>query len=251
MEFTAESVAADRAAIAEEGTALAGLAEAGWERPVPTTPGWDIGALLVHVGGTHRWATANLTAGERVRLSQMGRPPDGRDLGLAWYREGLTALLDAAATIDPDAAVWTFAASGERRSAWWVRRMAQETTVHRWDAAAAGVAAGGPSPRPPDPRLAAAGIDEYLLDYLPRLPPETMAGWKGTLHLHTTDADGEWVIDLGDLTQPARHEHAKADTAVRGPASDMLLWLWNRQPATRLDAFGDTSVLERWQEITI
>jgi uncharacterized protein (TIGR03083 family) len=251
MDITAESVAADRAAIDCEGTALVGLAEAVWDQPVPTTPGWDGGALLVHVGGTHRWATANLTAGERVRLSQMGRPPEGRDAQLAWYHEGLAALRDAAGTVDPEAPVWTFGASGERRSAWWVRRMAQETTVHRWDAAAALAAAGGAAPLPPDPHLAAAGIDEYLLDYLPRLPPETWAGWKGTLHLHTTDAAGEWIIDLGDMTRPARREHAKADTAVRGPASDLLLWLWNRQPPTGLDAFGDVSVLERWQEITI
>jgi uncharacterized protein (TIGR03083 family) len=251
MEITAESVAADRVAIDVEGAALAGLAEAGWERPVPTTPGWDVGALLVHVSGAQRWATANLIAGERVRLSQMGRPPEGRDAQLAGYREGLTALLDATETIDPETPVWTFAASGERRSAWWVRRMAQEATVHRWDAAAALALAGGAPPVAPGPRLAAAGIDEYLLDYLPRVPPETTAGWKGTLHLHATDADGEWLLDLGDLTQPVRREHAKADTAVRGPAADLLLWLWNRQAPTGLEAFGDTSVLERWREITI
>ena len=250
MEITAASVAADRAAIETEGTAIATLARSAGDEPVPTCPGWDVGRVLVHVGGVHRWAAANLSAGERVRSSQMAPPPAGREAGLDWYGEGLATLVATAATVDPDAEMWTFAASGERRAAWWLRRMAQETTVHRWDAAAAVASPGGAAPAPPDARLAASGIDEYLVDFLPRLPPGTLDGWTGTLHLHTTDTDGEWVVDLGDATRPVRREHAKADTAVRGPAGDLLLWLWNRQPGTGLDVFGDTALVERWQGIT-
>jgi uncharacterized protein (TIGR03083 family) len=247
MEITAESVAADRAAIETEGRTLADVASAGWDRPVPTCPGWTAGMLLPHTSGTHRWAVANLTSGERVRRSQVPPPPEGRDAELAWYAEGLAALIDAAGDIDPEAPVWTFAASGERRSAWWLRRMAQETTMHRWDAESAL----GSHPSPPDPRSAKEGVDEYLLDFLPRLPAEMTAGWSGTLHLHATDTDGEWMLDLGDMTRPARLEHGRADSAVRGPAADLLLWLWNRQPPEGLEAFGDTTILDRWRQVRI
>jgi uncharacterized protein (TIGR03083 family) len=247
MEITAHSLSADRAAIESAGHALAARAEAGWDDPVPTCPKWDVGALLVHTSGAQRWATANLTAGERVRASQMPPPPGERKAQTAWYADGLTALLEAADSIDPYAEVWTFSPTGEHRSAWWLRRMAQETSVHAWDAAAAL----GPSPAPLDARLAASGIEEYVIDYLPRLPAETWDGWKGTLHVHATDADAEWVLDLDDMTQPALRGHAKADTAVRGRASDLLLWLWNRQPATGLEVFGDASLLTRWRQVTI
>ena len=251
MEITADSVAAYRAAIDVEGTALTRLAETGWKEPVPTCPGFDVATLVAHTGATHRWAAANLTAGERVRFSQLEPAPDGQEARLAWFGEGLSGLLAAADSVDPEAEVWTFAPSGERRSAWWLRRMAGETSVHRWDAGAAVAAAGGPPPGPVEAQVAAAGIDEYFADFIPRLPAETFADWSGTLHLHATDADGEWLIDLAAITQPARREHAKADTALRGPASDLLLWLWNREAAAALEVFGDPSPVERWRQITI
>jgi uncharacterized protein (TIGR03083 family) len=251
MEITAASVAADLTRVRSEGDALARVAGSAWDEAVPTCPGWDVGTVLTHTGGAHRWALANLTAGTRVRRSQVPPPPDGREARLDWYTAGLRELEAAAATVDPMAEVWTFAATGERRAAWWVRRMACETAIHRWDAAAALTAAGGPRPDAVDARLAVAGIDEYLSDFLPRLPPAMFAGWSGTLHLHATDVDGEWVVDLGNVALPPRREHTKADTAVRGPASDVLLWLWNRQGPEHLEAFGDTAVLERWRLVTI
>jgi uncharacterized protein (TIGR03083 family) len=247
MEITDASVESDRAAIATEGARLGRLAASGWDRAVPTCPGWDGGTLLVHTGGAHRWAVANLTTGERVRNSQMAAPPDGRAARQAWYDEGLDALVATAAKVDPEAPVWTFSGSGERRSAWWLRRMAQETGVHRWDAEVAS----GTEPARFDPAQSAAGIDEYLLDFLPRLPAATFEGWTGTLHLHCTDAQGEWMLDLADVSRPARHEHGRADTAVRGPGTDLLLWLWNRRPPEGLEIYGDTSIVERWRHVTI
>jgi uncharacterized protein (TIGR03083 family) len=252
MEITPDTVAAYRAAIATEGAALARLAESGWKEPVPTCPGFDVATLVAHTGSAQRWAAANLTAGERVRYSQLEPAPEDEVGRLAWFGEGLASLLSAADSVDPLAEVWTFAPSGERRSAWWLRRMAGETSVHRWDAGAAVAAAtGGPPPGPVEARVAADGIDEYFDDFLPRLPAETFTGWSGTLHLHASDTEGEWLIDLAAMTQPARREHAKADTALRGPASDLLLWLWNRQPATGVEVFGDPSPIERWRQITI
>ncbi|MGH9115951.1 MAG: maleylpyruvate isomerase N-terminal domain-containing protein, partial [Acidimicrobiales bacterium] len=39
--------------LAREGAAFAAAAEAGLDRPVPTCPGWDVAALVAHLGQVH------------------------------------------------------------------------------------------------------------------------------------------------------------------------------------------------------
>ena len=39
-------------------------------------------------------------------------------------------------------------------------------------------------------------------------------------------------------------EHAKGDLAVRGGASDLLLWLVGRRALDGLETFGDTTVAD-------
>ena len=78
--------------------------------------------------------------------------------------------------------------------------------------------------------MAAAGVEEFVLEFLPGLL--TQVGFdtlSGTLHLHGTDGPTEWWIDLNH-DGLARREHARPDTALRGTRSDLLLWLTNRQP---------------------
>ena len=41
-------------------------------------------------------------------------------------------------------------------------------------------------------------------------------------------------------------EHVKGDAAVRGPAHDLLLWLWRRQSG-EVEVLGDTGVAERFR----
>jgi hypothetical protein len=67
----------------------------------------------------------------------------------------------------------------------------------------------------------------------------------GSLHLHTTDAPGEWTVTFADGKADVRTEHGKGDAAVRGPASDVLLWVWNR--GGQVETFGDDAVLEAWR----
>ncbi len=43
-------------------------------------------------------------------------------------------------------------------------------------------------------------------------------------------------------------EHAKGDVAARGTASELLLFLWRRVPASELEVFGDAELLERFSE---
>ena len=102
------------------------------------------------------------------------------------------------------------------------RRIAHETAVHAWDA---GDAAGEREPL--DAALAVDGIDEFFEIFTP-LTPGSPIDPVTTVHLHATDADGEWSISVGGGQFEIERSHAKGDVAVRGPASDLLLLLWNR-----------------------
>ena len=67
----------------------------------------------------------------------------------------------------------------------------------------------------------------------------------GSVHLHATDTDGEWlVIEAGDRLAFTRG-HAKADAAARGTASDLLLLLWRRRGPGDVEVHGDAAVLDR------
>ncbi len=69
------------------------------------------------------------------------------------------------------------------------------------------------------------------------------------MHFHCTDGDGEWLARLTDAPVAVTREHAKADVAARGTASDLLLFLYGRAGADALQVFGDASLLARWREL--
>jgi predicted lipid carrier protein YhbT len=127
----------------------------------------------------------------------------------------------------------------------WLRRQAQETAVHRWDAQCA---AGTPTPL--DPAVALDGIEELFDVQFPQLlalPDRAGTDLGGSIHLHCTDIEGEWTFRIDDGRLSMTTGHAKGDAALRGPASALLLALWRRVPrdADGLEAFGDAAVLDR------
>jgi uncharacterized protein (TIGR03083 family) len=126
----------------------------------------------------------------------------------------------------------------------WVRRRAHETTEHRVDAesAAGNVAA-------IDPAFASDGIDEYLMMFAPRFGAG-LGELGGSLHLHCTDVEGEWLIVPGPDGIVVTREHAKGDVAARGRAEDLLLLLWGRRGPSdatpAVEVFGDEALLTRF-----
>jgi predicted lipid carrier protein YhbT len=72
---------------------------------------------------------------------------------------------------------------------------------------------------------------------------------SGSLHLHRSDGDGEWMVTFSATGVDVAREHAKGDVAVRAPASELLLLLWNRRRPDDLggEVFGDVAVVARWQ----
>lgn len=229
-------------AIASEGAALAGTAASALECPIPSCPDWDMAKLVLHVGLVHTWAGESVRrrTTEGVDRSTLPQAPEGT-ARIAWLRAATTTLIEALEVAEDDdpAGVWR---GGPATVAFWRRRMAHETAVHRWDAQAA---VGRPSPVPAP--LAADGIAEVLELLLPLMAPSADPGRsRGTLHLHCTDTAGEWLLALRDGRLEVTGGHAKADAALRGQASDLFLACWGRRPGDGLEVLGDGAVAQEW-----
>lgn len=226
------------AALRSDGEALAVAATGRLDVPVPSCPGWSMADLVVHTGKVHRDKAQVVRRGGTERFTRADSPAPGPDDLLDWYREGLSDLADLLAAKDPEEPAWSW--TGDHRVAFWQRRMAHETAVHRWDAQdAVGIA----DPIAPAD-LAADGVGEMLEVWAPaQLQDGPYDGPAGSLHVHATDAPGEWLVDLAPPALRVRHEHGKADAALRGAASDLDLVLWERLPADRVAVFGDAALL--------
>ncbi|MGD9751191.1 MAG: maleylpyruvate isomerase family mycothiol-dependent enzyme [Acidimicrobiia bacterium] len=236
-------VAAHLDAVRRDGALLAATPPAALERTVPSCPDWTVAALLGHTGWVHRWVTATLLAPPDSPPSPktIERAPADPAAAPGWYAASLDAMLDAFARVDLTQTFKTFV--GPQPGAWWARRMAHETSIHRWDAQAASGA-----PEPIDAVLAADGIDEALTTYLVGRFDRAAFGATGqTLHLHATDTEGEWMLTMGADDIRIERAHGKADTALRGPASELQLWVMSRRGTDGLEIFGDDALPARWQ----
>lgn len=207
---------------------------------VPTCPGWDVAELLRHVGVTHRWAERVVRERMTAR-AELETPPTGDSL--SWFEAGLAQLVATLRDADPTASVWTFSPA-DRTVTFWQRRQCHETTIHRVDAE---LATGAVTPI--DPEHAVDGIAEVLEVIAPRLAAsQSTAG--GTVHLHATDAEGEFVVRFLDGAIELERGHTKGDAAVRGPAAELYLWLWGRSDGSTLERFGDAAAVESLLALT-
>ncbi|TQS46236.1 maleylpyruvate isomerase family mycothiol-dependent enzyme [Cryptosporangium phraense] len=225
------------------------LAGHDWSAPVPTCPGWTLNQLLRHLGRGHRWA-AQIVRERRdealdPRQVEGGKPPADEPGALGWLRDSGRALLAAVEATGPRTPVWTFL--GPKPAGWWIRRRLHETTVHRAD-----VAIALDTPYELAPGLAADAISEWI----DLIVAETGPGQRGSdsiepgvsLHLHATDTDAEWTLRGGPDGVTCVPEHVKSTTALRGPASELLLAITGRRPATEIH--GDESVWHQFLERT-
>ena len=228
----------------DDGAALATAAGRGLDPPVPACEGWTVADLVLHTGMVHRHKLEIV----RGRLAQPPDPwpppaPPRAEL-LGWYQQGLAELVTVLEDADLEARVWTFNRP-DQTVAFWRRRMAQETAVHRVDAEAA-----HGDPRPVPAALAADGVAELLEVFLaPHADGAPVGGRGESLHLHATDAEGEWRLRLLPAGVEVGQGHGQSAATAAGTASDLLLFLWGRAKADRLETFGDPALLQRTREL--
>lgn len=173
---------------------------------MPTCPSWTVYDGVAHIAGAHRWAMMFLRAGPDSRerhVPDVSDAPEGEAV-LAWYAgtvDELVAELGRHSPGDP-----TRAFIGAATAAFWMRRMTQEVSIHRWDLQNA-TASGA---EPITPWTAADGITRLRSDGVDVL----------------TDTD------------------VHADVSLRGSASDLDLALWRRLPVSAVEVDGDRGVLD-------
>ena len=232
------------ATLHDESTALlAASRRADPAAPVPGCPQWTTSELVWHIGEVHDfwgWIVRERALEPDTYVDPqrpgIGLPTDEAFAAVATFAsERAAELYRVLDDTDPATAVWSWAPQHD--VAWVTRRMAHETAVHRVDAEHA---AGGEHRLAPD--LAADGIDEFLEYFLP-LATADSAPLAGSVHLHCTDADGEWTVRPGaDGVLSVARDHAKADAALRGDAHDLLMVLWRRSPLDTVTVFGDADL---------
>jgi uncharacterized protein (TIGR03083 family) len=236
------------AALGREGDLLAAAAKrAGMGAAVPSCPDWAVRDLLKHTGYVHRWATGIVAQG-------LGRPAGGAseeeilaqgpgDAELpGWFREGHAALVRALSEAPPDLDCWAFLAAPSPL-AFWARRQAHETAIHRVDAEQA---AGRASASAFEPAFAADGVDELIMGFLARsIRRGSWPGLDAGLAIHTADGaeSSDWLVAGGAGEPGVSRGTGEAGCDVTGQARDLYLTLWNRRQADGLQVTGDPGIL--------
>jgi uncharacterized protein (TIGR03083 family) len=242
------------AEIVTQTSLLAGhLSGADATAPVPTCPGWNVSQLARHVDGGQRWArdivaTRASEPPSDVALRDLsGATDDDPDNLAASLIEAAAALVATLTEAGPDAQMWCPIDGGG--SAFYARRFAYETAMHRADAALAlGVTF------VLDPEVAADAVDEWMelgclpfhFDVHPWMRDLLAPG--RTIGLHATDTDAHWLLDLtGDVIAWRRADEPAA-AEVRAPVTELLLTIYRRRPVTGLHMTGDSALVDFWLE---
>ena len=252
------------------GELMAAAAErAGLASSVPSCRDWQVRDLLRHTGYVHQWAARFVaeglprpvpTATEAEIIA--GDPPDPELIG--WFREGHARLVTALTDADPGLSCWSFLPAPSPR-AFWARRQAHETAVHRVDAELAA----GAGVTPVSAEFAADGVDELIMGFFGRDQRQLSAaqrdGRRQTLQVRATDTGSEWLVSLtedgklaasvergsggGSDSSESAASDGGAHVELAGPATGLYLLLWNRaDPATAgVEVSGDAEVLESWR----
>ena len=233
-------------AVRDGGSRMAAAGRSGLSAQVAHCPDWDVAGLLGHTAQVYRFVRAVLDQGAADGPPQMDAVPTPEgDAVIDFFEEFHGGVVDKLESLDPTAPVWTWTPRTD--AGYFHRRMAHETAVHRWDAENA-IGKAGPTAGAVDADLAHDGIDEVInvgMQFSTRGPRSNFP--SGSLHLHRTDGDGEWMLSSNDGTLVVTEEHGKGDAALRGTASGLYFYLWGRG-RDDLELFGDAAVADAWAE---
>jgi uncharacterized protein (TIGR03083 family) len=240
---------------------IRGIVPGHYDSPVPSCPDWTVADLTRHVGQVYLHKVEAMRTGvdEPEEWPPAGlQDEDPVELIDRAYAELLSELTsrepsDVAATwYGPDQSV-----------GFWVRRMAQETVVHRIDAElGVGVAV---DPIPDD--LAIDGVDELLKVFVSfsvgewgEYFTEALADSPGRSYAINTDGVS-WLVG----TSPGRFsvgggpgmtvpDYAKTDVTISGTPTALLRWVWNREAPgepSEVTVDGDQEALAEFRRCVV
>jgi len=219
-------------ALARDGARFAEVVPGHLGVPVPSCPGWTVGDLTYHLGEVHHF-WRNIVEHRHADPNVVGMPsrPDDDHL-VDWFRRELAQLERALATADPNAKHWTW--SAQQDTAFVIRRMAQETSVHLWDA----LDALGQR-EPLEAWLAGDGVEEFVVHFAPFRKKDAPA------------VSGRIEFVVAESGRVVRTDGmGEVDAVVTAPAGALLLALWGRTPIDPLWVDGDLGVVTRFVEGT-
>ncbi|BCJ26270.1 maleylpyruvate isomerase family mycothiol-dependent enzyme [Actinocatenispora sera] len=244
---TALTPARYRECLAADAARLRAVAADRLAAPVPSCPDWSVDDLVRHVAQVYLHKVAAMQQGERPT----NWPPDlDAEPTLALFDRSFAELSAEFDRHSPADSTWTFY-PGDQTVAFWLRRMAQETAIHRIDAE---LAADAVTPVPAD--LATDGIDEVL---------RIMLTWGTNAYPDDPDTaallragDGRSVcLDAGGTRFAVRATAAgveltpggTGEVTVRADPPTMLCWLWNRVPADAATIDGDRAPVDHLRQL--
>jgi len=245
-------------ALERDGAALADAAQdAGLAAKVPPCPGWQVRDLLRHIAYVHGWAATHVAEQREELIAEVseddmlkGGPPDERLIQA--YRNGHAALVATLRAADPDVKCVTFMPAPSPL-AFWARRQAHETAIHRFDAQAARAAATSRGPVSPAdafaPAFADDGVDELIMGFAARRRYRPRGGQREqSMAIRALDTGGRWRVRLSDGATEVTRGDGAADCVLDGSAAGLYAYLWNRcdWAMAGVTASGDPAVLDTW-----
>lgn len=231
---------------------LAAVAAGHLDDPVPTCPGWTVADLVTHTGEVYNDKIASTLLGRRPAEEEYPHvPPEGQDL-LEWFYASLATLLETLGSRDAGSPAYTWY-DPDQTVGFWIRRMAQETVIHRVDAEAAVGAVTAA-----DEALAIDGIDEALHLFLSYAigedPDEDIDTYAGrSLQVRTGSWAWQVTVDLTDPVDKIRFTRGAktAQATVSAEPSELLLWVWGRRPDSAVTLHGDPAAVSDFRELLV
>jgi uncharacterized protein (TIGR03083 family) len=226
-------------ALRREGEGILAAAGMGTDAAVPACHGWDVEALVAHVSSVY----ARIARIVSTRATEQPQTPVELPTGdsVEVLRDLLDELVTALSECDADTPLWNWTTTMAPDAMFWARRMAHESSVHRFDAQAAhGMM------QPIDAELASDGIAELIDVIAPRVyRRDKVSGPTGTIRLQSSDND-DWQLEL----EPGGLHRVEAvsapDVTAAGTSSALLLAAYSRIPWTSLELTGDADLLASW-----
>jgi uncharacterized protein (TIGR03083 family) len=207
------------------------------EDRVPSCPEWTVADLTQHVGAVYLHKSTTMREGKQPADDEWPPPGINDEEPVALLDRAYAEVMGEFSRRKPDEVCETWYGP-DQTVGFWVRRMAQETVVHRIDAE---LGVGAPVSAIPDD-LAIDGVDEllkvfvaynvgewsdYFTEALADSPGRSYAiatdgaVWRARTsrgHFDVTSGPG---LDAGDESRP--------DVTISGPPAALLRWVWNRE----------------------